>query len=74
MTRFLIEKDGVYYLTTGKLLTYDRGRAGNDQQKKNDVDRVAAEFERICNLPHTWHKAVEISDAAFLAVNTGQSG
>jgi hypothetical protein len=73
MTRFLIEKDGVYYLTTGKLLTYDRGRAENDQQK-GDVDRVAREFDRICNLPHTWHKAVEISDAQFLAVNTGQSG
>ena len=72
MTRFLINKHGVYYLTTGKLLTYDPDGARTTDEKK-DVERVAKEFQRICDLPHTWHKAVEISDQQFVAINTGQA-
>lgn len=70
MARFLINKDGVYYLTTGRLLSYDRNRARTDEERA-DVERVATEFARIRDLPHTWYQAVEISDRRFSAINTG---
>lgn len=70
-TRFLINKGGVYYLTTGKLLTYDKKIAKGEQVK--GVEEVEKTFERIKNEPHTWYQAVEIRDAAFEAVNTGDS-
>jgi hypothetical protein len=71
-TRFLINKGGVFYLTTGKLLTYDSGAAKDEQQKKG-VKYVEEAFERIKNQPHTWYQAVEISDANFSAVQTGEA-
>ena len=70
MARFLIKKNDVYYLTTGKLLTYDPTKAKPGEQEA-DVKRVASEFARIRDLPHTWYQAVEISDRRFSAINTG---
>lgn len=70
MKRFLIEQDGVYYLTDGALLRYDAKEAKTADQK-NGVGHVQKEFKRIHDQPHTWHKAVEITDSSFSAVNTG---
>ncbi len=69
-TRFLINKGGVYYLTTGKLLIYDP-KAAKDEQQKKGVKHVEDSFERIKNEPHTWYQAVEIKDSNFAAVQTG---
>jgi hypothetical protein len=71
MTRFLIEQNGVYYLTSGKLLRYDPDEAQTDQHKQG-VAKVKAEFQRLHDLPHTWYKAVEVKDASFAAINTAQ--
>ena len=70
MKRFLIEQGGVYYLTTGKLLSYDPDSAKGPDQK-DGVEHVRREFKRIHDLPHTWYKAVEIKDSSFSPVNTG---
>ena len=72
MTKFLINKDGVYYLTTGRLLKYDAAEAKDDQQKKG-VEEVKRKFEEIENQPHTWYRSVELRDASFGPMNTGQS-
>jgi len=71
MTRFLIEKNGVYYLTDGRLLKYDHEEAQTDQHRQG-VAKVKAEFQRLHDMPHTWYKAVEVKDAAFAAINTAQ--
>jgi hypothetical protein len=73
MTRFLINKNGVYYLTTGRLLEYDRAAARGNPQKEAGVDHVAREFKRIRDLPHTWYEAVEVSDSSFSPINTGEA-
>jgi hypothetical protein len=70
MKRFLIQQGGVYYLTTGDLLQYDEGRAKSEEEKKG-LKKVKDEFQRIHDQPHTWYKAVEITDSSFSAVNTG---
>ncbi len=71
-TRVLINKDGVYYLTTGKLLTYDK-KAAKEKEEEKGCEEVEKTFDRIKNEPHTWYQAVEIKDATFKAVNTGAS-
>ena len=70
--RFLINKNGVYYLTTGTLLEYNSKKAAGHPQKMKDVRRVKAEFKRIRDLPHTWYQAVEVTDCNFSAINTGE--
>jgi len=71
MPKFLINKDGVYYLTTGRLLEYDRGKAKTPEQRKG-VDEVECEFRRIRDEPHTWYESVEVTNDEFGPVNTGQ--
>lgn len=71
-TRFLIKVGDVYYLTTGKLLTYDPSAAKDDQQKK-DIKFVEQEFKRIHDSPHTWYPAVQVSDSSFSPFNTGEA-
>ena len=72
MTKFIINKNGVYYLTTGRLLKYDPAEAKNEQQKKG-VEDVKKKFTEIENQPHTWYRSVELGDSDFEAMNTGQS-
>ena len=72
-TRFLIQKDGVYYLTTGKLLTYDEGAAEGNEQKKKDVEWIKSEFKRIHDAPCTWYRAVQMDDDDISAINTGEA-
>jgi hypothetical protein len=72
MTRFLINKNGVYYLTTGKLLKYDKNEAKDDKQKKG-FEETEEMFGQIRDQPHTWYQAVEIKSAKFGPMNTGQS-
>lgn len=72
MTKFLIEKNGVYYLTTGRLLTYDPDATHGNPQKKAGVEEVAAKFKEIRDSPHTWYQAVQIDSASFGPMNTGQ--
>lgn len=72
MTTFLINKKGVYYLTTGKLLKYDKN-AVKDEREKEGVREVEEVFDRIRNEPHTYYEAVEVKFADFGPMNTGQS-
>ena len=72
MTKFLINKNGVYYLTTGKLLKYDKAEAKTAEHKKG-IEEVEQTFERIKNEPHTWYQAVEVKSATFGPMNTNQS-
>lgn len=79
MAKFLIEKNGVYYLTTGRLLTYDPKATDDNpsdsneikEKKKAGVNEVAAKFKEIRDSPHTWYQAVEINQASFAPMNTG---
>jgi hypothetical protein len=71
MVRFLINKKGVYYLTTGRLLKYDAADAKNPEQKRG-VEEVRCKFEEIKNQPHTWYESVELTDSSFSPMNTGQ--
>ena len=72
-TKFIIKQGDVYYLTTGKLLTYDLAAAKGDPKKEKDVEFVAAKFKEIHDSPHTWYPAVRVADANFSAINTGES-
>jgi len=72
-TRFLINKNGVYYLTTGKLLEYKEADAKGDPEKEKGVKKVKETFDHIKNQPHTWYQSVEVTDQHFSALNTGQS-
>lgn len=72
MTKFIINKNGVYYLTTGRLLKYDPAQAKNEQQKKG-VEDVKKKFAEIESQPHTWYRSVELSDSNFEAMNTDLS-
>ncbi|HET9427450.1 MAG TPA: hypothetical protein VFO69_03735 [Allosphingosinicella sp.] len=79
MTKFLINKGGVYYLTTGRLLTYDSNATDNPAdppeiraKKKAGVKEAKETFDRIRNAPHTFYEAVEIDIAGFGPMNTGQ--
>ena len=69
--KFIINKGGVFYLTTGRLLEYDPAQA-NDPKQKEGVEEVRKKFEEIENQPHTWYRSVEVSDADFGPANTGQ--
>lgn len=71
MAKFLINKDGVYYLTTGKLLKYDKA-AAKDEKECAGVKEVEETFDRIEKEPHTWYKAVEIKSSSFGPMNTGE--
>ena len=71
MTRFMINKNGVYYLTTGRLLKYDPAEAKNEQQQRG-LEEVRRKFDEIRNQPHTWYESVEVSDSSFGPLNTGQ--
>ncbi len=68
---FLIKVGDVYYLTKGKLLTYDPSAAKDEQQKK-DVKFVEEEFKKIHDSPHTWYPAVKVTDESFSPFNTGE--
>ena len=72
MSRFLIEKNGVFYLTRGKMAVYDKAAAKTPDQAR-DVEWVEREFRRIHDLPHTWYKAVEVQESDFTAINTGET-
>lgn len=69
MKRFLIEQDGVYYLTQDKLVRYDPKEAKSKEEKEG-VAHVQREFKRIHDEPHTWYKAVEVGDSTFSPINT----
>jgi hypothetical protein len=69
--RFMIEKDGVYYMTTGDFLTYDPKATKGDPEKEKGVKEVAKKFKEIKDSPHTWYTAVELTDSNFRAINTG---
>lgn len=69
--RFLINKGGVYYLTTGKLLAYNPKKAQDDEQKKG-VKFIEETFERIRNEPHTWYQAVQLRESDQAPVQTGE--
>ena len=72
-TRFLINKNGVYYLTTGKLLEYNENDTKGDKEKEKGVKKVKETFDYIKNQPHTWYQSVEVTDRHFSALNTGQT-
>ena len=74
MIRFLINKNGTYYLTTGRLLEYNPADARGKPKQEEGVREVEKEFKRIRDLPHTFYEAVEITSGSFAPINTGQIG
>jgi hypothetical protein len=74
MTRFLINKNGTYYLTTGRLLKYDPAQARGKPKQEEGVREVEKEFKRIRDLPHTFYEAVEVTSDEFSPINTGDVG
>jgi hypothetical protein len=70
--QFIINKNGVYYVTTGRLLEYDPAQAKEPKQKEG-VEEVKRKFEEIERQPHTWYRSVELGEADFGPLNTGQS-
>lgn len=73
MTKFLVKKGDVYYLTTGRLLEYDPNAAKGKPKEEAGVAEVVKVFNEIRNSPHTWYEAVEINRAEFGPMNTGQT-
>lgn len=72
MTKFLVKKNDVYYLTTGKLLEYDPRAAKGKPKEEEGVAEVEKVFDEIRNSPHTWYEAVQVDIANFAPMNTGQ--
>jgi hypothetical protein len=71
--RFLIKQGDTYYLTAGRLLEYNKEEAKGNERKERDVERVANEFKRIGDGPHTYYQAVDVSDSdMFGPINTNQ--
>lgn len=65
--RFIIEVDGVYYMTIDPLLVYDKADTKGSKHKADGIEEVRKKFEEIKNSPHTWYYAVEVKDADFAA-------
>jgi len=65
--RFIIEVDGVYYMTTGPLLVYDASRSKENKHKADGAEEVRKKFESV--EPSARYSAVEVTDADFAAAN-----
>ena len=69
--RFLINKNGVYYLTSGRLKLYDAKATGGDPDKTKGVNDTWTKFLEKMNSSNTLYGAVEITEADFEPLNTG---
>ena len=75
--RFVIKVGDTYYLTTGKLLTYNMKEAEKEKdpkwkkKMKEGVQEMIDEYDKEYNSPHTWYPAVDFTDVTFSGVNTG---
>ena len=69
--RFLINKNGTYYLTTGRLKVYDIKDTGGDTDKDKGVKDTWAKFLEKMNSSNTLYGAVEITESDFAPLNTG---
>lgn len=69
--KFVIKVGDMYYMTTGKLLTYDMANAQTPAQKKG-VEEMAKLYKEEHDKPHTYYEAVRFDDVSFSGVNTGQ--
>ncbi|MCJ7420242.1 hypothetical protein [Sphingomicrobium astaxanthinifaciens] len=76
---FVILVDGVFYMTDGKLLTYDKKAAGAEpdpvkrKEKEEGVEKVKKKFQEEVVSDHTAYVAVGFDDPHFKPVNTGES-
>lgn len=70
--RYVIEEDGVYYMTTGKLFVYNKNDTKGNDQKKDGVAEMTKKFNDIASDPNKVYQSVRITDAAFSPVNTGE--
>ncbi len=73
---FLINMDGVFYVTQGRLLEYDRTKAnGNspgDQRKREAIGAVETLFYEEKRKPRTFYEAVTITDNPGFGMHTNQ--
>lgn len=65
--RFIIEVDGVYYMTSGPLLVYDADKSKGNQQMADGAEEVAKKFNSVDSASR--YSAVEVTDANFAAAN-----
>ena len=70
--RFIIEVDGVYYMTDGPLLVYDDKDAKDREHVKSGIKLVKDHFKKIKESPDTWYYAVEVKEADFAAAHSSK--
>lgn len=77
--KFIILVNGVFYLTDGKLLTYDKKVADNEpdpvkkEKMEKGVEKVKLKFQEEVVSDHTAYVAVGFDDPNWKPVNTGES-
>jgi hypothetical protein len=69
--QFIINVDGVYYLTTGRVLEFDADKAKGNQQKVDGVEEVRKKFEATSASAR--YSAVEVKDADFAGIMSSES-
>lgn len=67
--RFIVQVGDTYFMTQGKHLVYDPKEAKTKEQEEG-IKKVAAKFQEIHDQPHTWYKAVCLTDGDFSASNS----
>lgn len=72
---FVIKVGDTYYMTDGKLLTYNMEaakKAKKDKEKKiKGVEDIEKKYWEEHGKPHTFYEAVSFDDAHFSGINTG---
>jgi len=69
--RFIIDVDGVYYMTHGPLLVYDPNDTKGSKQVADGIAEVKRKFEAASKAAS--YTAVEVDDANFAATISADS-
>lgn len=67
-TRFIIQVNETYYVTTGPLLAYDPAEAKTDEHRAAYVD-IANRFKTVREECEHVYKAVKLVDDSFCAIS-----
>lgn len=69
--QFIINVDGVYYLTTGRLLEFDAAKAKGNSQQEAGVSEIKGKFDATS--ADARYSAVEVKDADYSAIISSNS-
>lgn len=72
--RFVVKVGDTYYMTKGKMLTYnmEEAKKSGDQKKIDGVKEMEKDYQEEHDKPHTFYHAVDFSDVQFKGINTGE--